>query len=90
MEFFSSNDKPDQLWRKNPEFPEGSDGPRWTVFFIADEYQFLLKQERFNDIPDYGIRGSMKISGTNDVISAFEDNPTFDETKFASCSLLKQ
>ena len=90
MEFFQSKDKPEQLWRLNPEYTEGNDGPRWTVFVLATEYIFLLEQNRFDEIPDYGIRGTIQISGESKVLTEFEPNPAFSEVAIASCPLLRE
>ena len=90
MEFFRSNEKPDQIWRKDPDYPEGSEGPRWMVFFIDEAYHHLLDADRFNDIPPYGISGSMTVSGKNEVLTAFDANPDFDAAKIAACALRKR
>ena len=87
IEMVRSNDDPSQLWIREVA-KEGSKYKNdWQVDFIHQDYQYLMDENRTDEIPDYAVEGRLVVSSEGTVKHAYSENQSFDEAKIASCEL---
>ena len=89
VEMFRPKEATSQLWKREVA-KEGMDGKKdWQVDFIHEDYEYLMDEDRANEIPEYAVKGRMIITSAGRVKQAYMKNPNFDETKIVSCKLRK-
>ena len=89
IEMVRPKDEPSQLWIREIT-KEGTEYKNdWQVNFIHQDYQYLMDDNRADEIPEYAVEGRSIVSSEGVVKQAYAKNPNFDEAKIASCALKK-
>ena len=84
VEIFRSKENIEQLWKRQIVKDEAAHKEDWQVDFIHEDFHFLMDEDRSDEIPEYAVKGRMKVSSDGKVIQAFEPNKNFDAAKIAA------
>ena len=87
IEMVRSKDDPSQLWIREVTKKGSKYKNDWQVDFIHQDYQYLMDENRIDEIPDYAVEGRSIVSSEGTVKQAYTENLNFDEAKIASCEL---
>ena len=89
IEMVRPKDDPSQLWIREVSKEGTKYKNDWQVDYIHQDYQYLMDENRADEIPEYAVEGRMIVNGEGVVKQAYTKNPNFDEARIASCELKK-
>ena len=88
IEMVRPKDDPSQLWIREVS-KEGEPKNDWQINIIHKDYQYLMDEDRHDELPPYAMEEIVIVSSDGVVIKAREQHPNFDPAKIANCPLRK-